>query len=155
MVFPWLATVAINFFPIAEWGLHVVRSSASGGCIFVTTAGSSGYGLLFYTVFSTYFPSGVMGICYLVILAVIYDEMHRKRRRSRSLRRRCEISQTLFLSFVWHCVTMYPGIVSTAFFPKQFAENVPFQLGMRWLANSFSGVNPVRFFALSAKNHRR
>ncbi|OQV23016.1 hypothetical protein BV898_03065 [Hypsibius exemplaris] len=147
IVLPWLMTTILNAFPVAEVGFKFIRSKVTGGCAFISTEGST-FHMLLLSIFASHAPTAVMGLSYLVVLVKTSRDLKR-RRSSRNLRRRMEISRTLFVSFLWQCMTIYPILFLLAFFGKQFSTNIPLQLGIRWLTHSYSAINPVFFWASS------
>ena len=93
-------------------------------------------------MFGYYLPTGLIGISYVTVLGkTSFDVYHR--RGSRSLRRRLEISRMWFLSFLWHCITIYPAAILVTVFLKELIKNFELQLRIKWLGSSFSAVNPV------------
>ncbi|OQV12495.1 hypothetical protein BV898_13221 [Hypsibius exemplaris] len=140
IVSPWILALGVNIFPTLELGIAMGRNPDSGACQFVET-GLGQYPLLISTLFAVYIPTAVTGVCYLLIMAKTYGEVREK--KGRYVQRRLEISRTLFLSFVWHCLTMYPPSVVMAFYADDYAGHFALQLGMHWLIMSFSAMNPV------------
>jgi hypothetical protein len=142
IVLPWIVTMTLNVFPAVESGLKLSRANSSGGCSYISTRKNENGPIFLYTIFGTYFPTAVMGISYLIVLLKTSIDL-RAKRVSQALRRRLEISRMLFLSFLWHCIAIYPIIILITFFPKELAANVPLLLVSRWMSNSFSAINPV------------
>lgn len=142
LIAPWVLSFAINILPAVEQGYKMAPSHTLGGCLAVMTGSSTAVYVLGYLVFSLYVPTFLTGLLYAVIL--VKSHIDPRRNRSRILRRRASISKTLFLSFVWHCVTIYPSIVLITFFRATFSSSLTLQLWMRLPANSFSAFNPVR-----------
>ncbi|OQV11797.1 hypothetical protein BV898_13922 [Hypsibius exemplaris] len=149
IISPWIVSVLLNIFAVLGVGMEMVRNVKSGGCSTGPTASSSVNSVLFYSVFGVYFPTGVMGVCYAVVLGKTIRDVRRKANVSRVLARKWEISRTLFLSFAWHCITIYPIYVTVGFFERAYAENLALQLTLRWLTNSFSAINPVFYWTSS------
>ena len=142
IIFPWIVAFIIDVFPAFQIGSKVVKNlSGSGGCIVITT---KRFSLIVSTIFGYYVPTILIGVSYVIVLCKTKYAVHR-RRTSRSLRRRLEISRMLFVSFLWHCITIYPAMVFVTLFLKQFTEYQSLQLAIKWLGSSFSAVNPVRF----------
>ena len=138
ILLPWVVAFSINIFPALQIGVKIIKSP-SGGCEVVAIKASS---LLWSTVFGYYLPTGLIGISYVIVLGkTSYDVYHR--RGSRSLRRRLEISRMLFVSFLWHCITIYPAAILVSVFLKEIIKHLQLQLAIKWLGSSFSAVNPV------------
>ncbi|OQV22837.1 hypothetical protein BV898_03270 [Hypsibius exemplaris] len=66
-----------------------------------------------------------------------------------ALRRRFEITRTLFLLFLWLCVSIYPINLVASFSSKRYATDLSLQLFLRWLSTSFGCMNPIFFWASS------
>ncbi|OQV16368.1 hypothetical protein BV898_09513 [Hypsibius exemplaris] len=143
----WTVTVLVNLFTALGMGSRMVHSSASGGCVILPT-GKSLVPLTLSTAAGYYFPTSLTGLCYVIIFVKTMVDIY-GRKSSRLQRRRLEISRTLFLSFLWHCITVYPAVIILTFFPKAFAASFPLQLAIKWLGNSYSALNPVFFYASS------
>ncbi|OQV22998.1 putative Mitogen-activated protein kinase kinase kinase 4 [Hypsibius exemplaris] len=147
ILLPWCIALTLNIFPTIDVGWKIRRNSVSGGCTYMAI-GNSTLPMLIYTTVGIYLPTALTGACYTVVLLKTLCDL-RKRRSSRLLHRRLEISRTLFLSFLWHCVTLYPTNIIITFFPSSYSENFGLQLGVRYLGNCFSAINPVFFWASS------
>ena len=139
ILLPWIVTIVIYIFPTLQIGTKIVRSPTSGGCVVIALKSSS---LLVSTIFGYYLPTALMGVSYVIVLGKTSFEVYRKK-TSQSLRRRLEISRMLFVSFLWHCLTVYPSVIIMTFFLKELIANYQLQLAVKWLGNSFSAVNPV------------
>ncbi|OWA49824.1 hypothetical protein BV898_14359 [Hypsibius exemplaris] len=151
LIIPWIAAAIIALFPTAELGLKMVRG-ASGACTWTTTTASNSTTavspITVNAVFGTYLPLTVTGMCYTLVLVKTALDL-RRRRGSRVLQRRLELSRTLFLSLVWECLALLPSPIALAFFQKAYFENLTFQLVLRFLYNGFRGVNPLFFWTSS------
>ncbi|OQV17506.1 hypothetical protein BV898_08439 [Hypsibius exemplaris] len=144
IIFPWVVALAINIFPTVETGIRTVRSPLSGGCTFTAVEGWSNQQVfLLLSTLGYYLPTGLMGVSYTVILVKSCRDLRRRKRKSRALLRRIDISRTLCLSFFWHCFTIYPGIIALAFFAQEYAGSFTGQLWIKWLGSSFSAINPI------------
>ena len=141
VILPWIVATLINIFPAIGVGTKIVRSPTSGGCVVVTLTGSS---MLVASIFGYYLPTVLMGVAYVIVLGKTSYEVYYRKKVSRSLRRRLEISRMLFVSFLWHCLTVYPSVIIMTFYLKELIANYQLQLTIKWLGNSFSAVNPVR-----------
>ncbi|OQV19275.1 hypothetical protein BV898_06697 [Hypsibius exemplaris] len=128
-------------------GIFGYFTYAARACSFAPT-GKSDVAINLYTTFAYYVPTVIMGVSYFVVLVKTWIT-YQKKKSSRALQRRMEISWMLFVSFIWHCCTIYPFIIINAFFAKEFARSFTAQLFIRWLGNSYNAVNPVFFWASS------
>ncbi|OQV16306.1 hypothetical protein BV898_09614 [Hypsibius exemplaris] len=137
---PWIASILINLFPTLEMGSRFIASSV-GGCTFVAGRGPST--VVTYMALGYYLPTAVMGLNYTIVLTKTMLDV-RRRPRSPALRRRLEITRTLWLSFVWHCMTIYPPAILTSTFPVLYASNRGFKMFLKWLGGSYSAINPVQ-----------
>ncbi|OQV23088.1 hypothetical protein BV898_03133 [Hypsibius exemplaris] len=144
LVIPWLIAVTHAMFPTLGLGSKFVPGSR--GCIPIQTGNSAL--VLASLVVGYYLPTVIIGVCYIIVLGKTGFDL-RARNGSHSLRRRFEISRTLFLSFLWHCLTIYPPIIAKSTFKTQFTTDLGFQLAIMWLGNSFCAINPVFFWATS------
>ena len=145
ILLPWIAATVINIIPAIDVGVETFPMNdawASGNCIYGTKEGSNRAALISYSVFAYIMPTAVMTVSYVVVLAKTKRDLCRKR-TSRLLQRRLEISRTLCLSCVWHSLCMYPGTVTNGLNAEDYAADVSLQLLTRFLANSFSAINPV------------
>ena len=121
------------------------RIYRKGGCTFAPgspVAVPSPF--LFYTVFSYYVPTVTMGFAYAIVLTRTYRELRRRgKSASSALKRRFEITRTLFFSFMWLCIAVYPINIVASLAPREFGTNLSLQLALRWLSTSFGCMNPV------------
>ncbi|OQV23087.1 hypothetical protein BV898_03132 [Hypsibius exemplaris] len=146
LLLPWCISVTHAIFPTLGIGSRVIPSSRGGGCLVIPSGSHASFMALVGVGY--YFPTVVIGLSYIIVLVKTLIDL-RKRKSSRSLRRRLEISRTLFLSFLWHCLTVYPPLIVMGSFPEHFYKNLALQLAIMWLGNSFSAINPVFFWASS------
>ncbi|OWA54327.1 hypothetical protein BV898_18735 [Hypsibius exemplaris] len=147
---PWVLSLCIAMFPTVEYGMKVVVSPVNGGCTTVAVGTQTVFTM--YTVIGTYLPTVVIGLCYMGILLKSLMEMHdssRSTSQATALRRRSEISLTLFVSFLWHCITLYPMMIAVTFYPGVYSRNVQLQLALKGMINVFSAVNPVFYWTSS------
>ncbi|OQV24799.1 hypothetical protein BV898_01391 [Hypsibius exemplaris] len=148
ILIPWIMAMASDAFPTAGIGLTMQRLNATGSCSYVAS-GSNWYSVLVFTLVTTYIPTAIMGVSYLMVFVKTFLDIRFRTANGPGIRRRLEISRTLFLSFIRHCISLYPLNILIAFFAKEFSANFGFQLGMRWLLNSFAAINPVFYLASS------
>ena len=139
IVFPWIVAFTINIFPVLQIGIKMLPSPDGKSCSIVLINKSA---VFLSTLFGYYIPTVLIGVSYVVVLGRTGYDAYRKR-TSRSLRRRLEISRMLFVSFLWHCITVYPPAILLTVYLKEFAANYHLQLAIKWLSCSFSAVNPV------------
>ncbi|OWA50816.1 hypothetical protein BV898_15322 [Hypsibius exemplaris] len=150
---PWVISAIINIFPTAEVGLKVVpfKTYGLGGCTFALTPNTTiPKPFLLYTTASYYIPTFFMGICYSTVLLKTQREIRLKgQTASVALRRRFEISRTLFVSFLWLCASVYPINLVASFASRRFAADLSLMLFLRWLSTSFGCMNPIFFWTTS------
>ena len=145
IVFPWLWNLIMNIFPIFEIGTKVAPAPQSGGCTFL----SAGHSTSIFNTFALYLPSVLMGLFYVMIMVQTFSVLHCKtassvnKKDAVTTKRRLEITQMLFVSFIWFCVSMYPLTFTLTFYPRQFSDNLTLHLVMRYLVASYSSLNPV------------
>ncbi|OQV12850.1 hypothetical protein BV898_12871 [Hypsibius exemplaris] len=152
-VFPWLLNLLINIFPTLRIGTESTEWRQVGGCTFVP----HGHSTSIFHSFSLYLPSVLIGSFYVLILGrTVY--VLRFRRDSRTgknapfaalLRRRLEISKTLFVSFLWMCLAMYPLTFALSFAPTVFGRNIYAHILIRLFFSSYSSLNPIFYFLTS------
>ncbi|OQV20014.1 hypothetical protein BV898_06018 [Hypsibius exemplaris] len=126
IVLPWFPIVIINIFPALKIGLVMRRNVYTAACSFART-GKSDVAINVYTTFAYYVPTVIMGVSYFIVLIKTWIT-YQEKKSSRALQRRLEISWMLFVSFIWHCCTIYPFIIVNAFFSKEFARSFTSQL---------------------------
>ncbi|OQV23084.1 hypothetical protein BV898_03130 [Hypsibius exemplaris] len=147
IVLPWIVAGSTTIFPtVLNIGPEFVPSNNMGGCEFAR-APESAFDMV-SAVLDFIVPTIVMGMCYGIVLVKTYRAV-RINRGNRTRQRRFEISRTLFLSFLWHTVCIYPTLVVVTCFPETLVKNPYFYLAVSWLPNSFSFVNPIFFLASS------
>ncbi|OQV26179.1 hypothetical protein BV898_00299 [Hypsibius exemplaris] len=155
LIIPWIVAIGLNLFPIFGVGLQLKRSSALGFCVMVSSLEvPEGGALIAYSTTATYAPTCVMGLCYGIVLTTTIRDVRGQRRQSMTSRgqavgRRLEISKTLFLSYAWQCVSLYPLVIVASCFPAVFAESQKLQLLLRLLSNSYTTINPIFYWASS------
>ncbi|OWA50192.1 hypothetical protein BV898_14717 [Hypsibius exemplaris] len=149
LLIPWCVAIFVDIIPAFGFGVRLahVNSWVAGSCIYVSSSDRP-YGLIVYAVVAYFLPTVVMTVSYVLVLVKTRRALRRKR-SSRLLQRRLEISRTLCLSCVWHCLTIYPGTIINNLSAEKYVANVALQLSVRWFANSFSAINPVFFLASS------
>lgn len=161
---PWLLIVTIHLFPIFGLGIRIVDAGFAGGCTVAPLAADHGDPtklFVFYTFF-LYLPTALSGLFYVIVLGRTWLILHRQQIRNSVspqqaattnngsahtaiiLRRRLEISRTLFLSFVWFCMSQYPLTLAAIFFPVQYHNDIALNLVTRYLIDCYSCLNPVR-----------
>ncbi|OQV17729.1 hypothetical protein BV898_08186 [Hypsibius exemplaris] len=142
ILFPWLVTVSLNGLPVFGVIYRMVRSNVTGTCAVVGVPGY--YATQLLTTLCTYLPTAVIGACYFVVLLKTAIQLQ-QRQASRMLHRRMEISRTLFLSFVWHCISTYPSQILVTL-PNR--ESIPYYFSVamifRTLLLCFGAVNPIQ-----------
>ena len=152
IILPWLISLIINIFPTVGYGLRVVpfnKAFHQGGCTFAVTSRVVPKPFPMYTIFSYFMPTGIMGVLYTIVLTRIYRKIRKKgTTASIALKRRFEITRTLFVSFVWLCIAVGPINLVASYAAWQFATNTSLQLFLRWLSTSFGCMNPVSIYEI-------
>ncbi|OQV23006.1 hypothetical protein BV898_03056 [Hypsibius exemplaris] len=139
---PWVIAMVNCLLPaVGNMGYQMVFNQLNGGCMY-SVNGTAGAALaLANTSVGIYFPTAVMGAAYGVFLLETWR--HSGLQMSRARRRRLELSRTMLILFVWHCVSLYPSSIMVGLFPNVFASNLGLQLAFKYLGNSCSAINPV------------
>ncbi|OWA52379.1 hypothetical protein BV898_16834 [Hypsibius exemplaris] len=147
IVLPWTVASIVNVLPVFQIGKMYVRSPATGACVLLSSANDNTQ-LILSTVSGYYFPTAVMGVCYTIVLVKTLIDAKR-RANSQAIKRRLEISRTLFVSFTWHCLTTYPTLIVLTFYPRQYGGSLTLQLALKYFGSSYSAGNPIFFLASS------
>ncbi|OQV25461.1 hypothetical protein BV898_00402 [Hypsibius exemplaris] len=148
---PWVLTMMMVLFPSLEIGTKTAASNYSGGCTLV----DAGHGTSVFYTFTLYLPSAMIGVFYIMILGRTLMVLRGKvllpanSKIAFALKRRLEISKTLFVSFLWFCVSMYPLTLAVTYFPRLFGTDLALHLITRYLVVSYSCLNPLFYFASS------
>ncbi|OQV23012.1 hypothetical protein BV898_03062 [Hypsibius exemplaris] len=141
---PWVIAMVNNLLPaVGRMGFRMVDNHSGGGCTFAY----SGRGVTFalaYTVLGVYIPTAVMGASYALFLLKTCCHHSGPQKSSRVRRRRLELSRTMLILFVWHCVSLYPISIMVGVFPQLYLfASLEIQLAVKFLNYSCSAVNPV------------
>ncbi|OQV12427.1 hypothetical protein BV898_13303 [Hypsibius exemplaris] len=141
LALPWCASLSIVAWQVRPTAKYRMIPSANGGCDYQIGDPQAAF---LSTLFGTYLPTAVAGTCYLIfIFKTLWDSRSPTIGQSVRVKRRLEISRTLMLSFVWHCVALYPVVIVVTMFSRPFAAMPKLRLGLRWLLDSLCALNPV------------
>ena len=143
MVFPWVMALVGAAFPLSGTGVNIIlnNDNQSVGCRLVLSGPTNI--LLMITVLQFYLPLFLMGVCYAALFGKSCVNVANNP-TSRSMRRQMEISRTLFFSFLWLCVVVFPPLIIVATFRGEYLSNSRLHLATVWWSNCFPIVNPVR-----------
>ncbi|OQV23009.1 hypothetical protein BV898_03059 [Hypsibius exemplaris] len=140
---PWMVAFVNNLLlAIGQTGYGLVNNSLGGACMYSLSKKGVNFAMA-YTVIGIYIPTAVMGLSYGLFLLTTRIHNSGPQRSSRIRRRRLELSRTMLILFVWHCVSLQPVSIMVAVFPQIYRTNLELQLTFRFLANSCSAINPV------------
>ncbi|OQV22713.1 hypothetical protein BV898_03542 [Hypsibius exemplaris] len=136
---PWCATLSIVAWQVRPTAKYRMIPGTAGGCVYQIGDPQAAF---LSTLFGTYLPTAVAGFCYLSFLVkTVWDSQ--KRGQSLRVKQRLEISRTLMLSFVWHCVALYPVMIVVTTFSGAYNTLPQLRFGMKWLLDSLCALNPV------------
>ncbi|OQV23005.1 hypothetical protein BV898_03055 [Hypsibius exemplaris] len=139
---PWMiALVNCLLLAVGHLGYKMVFNHLNGGCT-IALSGRGASLALAYTVVGIYIPTAVMGFSYGMFLLKTCRSSGFKR-SNRVRRRRLELSRTMLILFVWHCVSLYPPSIMVGLFPHAYNTNLELQLACKFMGNSCSAINPV------------
>ncbi|OQV23008.1 hypothetical protein BV898_03058 [Hypsibius exemplaris] len=141
---PWMIASVNSLLPaVGNLGYRQVDNHLNGGCTFSITSRGAAVALA-NTVVGVYIPTAVMGASYAMFIVKTCCHHSGSQRSSRNRQRRMELSRTMLILFVWHCVALYPVSIMLGLFPQQYLSNVGLQLIFKFFVYSFSAINPVR-----------
>ena len=145
IILPWVMAMTSATLTVLGIGSRSFQSTVTGGCSLVPNAPR---GLLpASTVILAHVPMALMAASYIVILVKTCQSM-RQSPGNRTLRRRLEISRTLFLTFVLQAATIYPPVVVMQWLPGELFTQVKVHLAIIWWVDSFAVINgPVRDYS--------
>jgi hypothetical protein len=147
VTFPWLISLAINFFPLAEINLRYAPMKPWMGCIPESPDLKSAKVM---AALGVYIPYLVIGLSYSMVLFKAGAAASVRRRRVGdlvqpriALGKRYEASKILFLCFLWQCIASFAipiavNLRSTVYFARPLT-----QLAFKGLQYVSSAVNPV------------
>ncbi|OQV22999.1 hypothetical protein BV898_03050 [Hypsibius exemplaris] len=139
---PWMIGLMNNLMPaVGRTGYRLVFNQLSGRCIFALSGRDASFALA-YTVVGIYIPTAVMSLSYGMFLLKTCRSSGLKR-SNRIRRRRLELSRTMLILFVWHCVSLYPASIALGLFPHTYLTSLELQLICKFLGNSCSATNPI------------
>ncbi|OQV23086.1 hypothetical protein BV898_03131 [Hypsibius exemplaris] len=150
LLISWVVAAVTCTFPTLGIGTRVVP--ATRGCNVAPQGNPAS--LTVSVAIGYFFPTIFMGCCYVTVLTRTSQELRKRQGKSRSLVRRMEISRTLFFSFLWHCVTVYPPLIVMGHFSEQYAESLSLKLAIMWLGSCFSAINPVSGIRNSSRSNQ-
>lgn len=140
IVAPWCTTLCIVSWQTLPGSQYTMVPGEAGGCVYFIGDRRAAF---LSSLFGTYLPTALTGASYAIFLVKTFHDLQR-REGSPALQRRMEISRTLMLSFLWHCVALYPAVIVVSVFSSAYNSNPALRLGIRWLLDSLSALNPVR-----------
>ena len=143
ILFPWIISLLLNVFPMAEIKSQYFLSTSWSACLL----GRSGDELRVAVItLGNYLPACIIGLCYSVILTNARSRLRRRVGdvlRHGALVRRYEISRMLFLSFLWFCLSNFSTSLGSFLYPTTYSASPLTQLGLKGLQYVCSALNPV------------
>ncbi|GAU97208.1 hypothetical protein RvY_08547 [Ramazzottius varieornatus] len=161
ILLPRLIAFTLSAFPAAAYQVQMVRSPATGGCFLVPVV-SNGKTMLVYITMSIYLPTSVTCDAYVILLLRSWLLLRREKQNAgnnkgklHSLQHRLGITRGLFLSFLWHCLAIYPFALMVTFFPEILSTSSLIGALFRWMTLSFATMNPVSTKPITQIHHFR
>lgn len=147
VVFPWVISVMLISFPMAQYQISFESSGGWAGGFIIAEADRSRAAIL--PIFGVLIPCGVIGVSYVVVL--ITAKMALRVRvgiaqplEMRTLKSRYETSKILLICFIWFVISYFAGSVFANLIPKASKRNNPVvNLTLKGIQVVGSSVNPV------------
>lgn len=149
ILLPWLIAFTLSAFPAAAYQVQIVRSPPREVVSLVPVV-SNGKTMLAYITMSIYLPTCVTCVAYVtlllrswLLLSLEKQNDGNNKGKLHSLQHRLGITRGLFLSFLWHCLAIYPFALMVTFFPEILSTSSLTGTLFRWMTLSFATMNPV------------
>lgn len=147
VVFPWVISVMLISFPMAQFRMSFESWRAwAGGCI-IAQADRSRTAIL--PIFGALLPCGVIGVSYLLVLVTAKKALRTRvgveqPLEMRNMLNRYETSKILFLCFIWYVISYFVGSVFADLVAAQPTRITPLiNLTFKGVQVAGSSVNPV------------